>query len=152
MYYNFTICDEKMGKELKFKLTDSLLSSQERLAREVLPNLELFWVEQTKEENLGKKLHRVFETQLGNVKITVKESGLDFSYTDHNDMEGKSVSTKTHDNKYGKDKYVKSIIHHQLCERFDADDDIMFFHKVTESLMEHLEVEIGEDGDKKDLI
>jgi len=135
-----------MGKRLKFCLSERLQTIQEKIAREILPYVDLEWDETESEDNNKNKI-REFSTQIDNIKMVVREDGITFTYVNHNDPDGDYTHTKNIEHKLANGDKVKSIVYKMLCDRFDNDNDVVFFRNISNVLYEHANIEkTGKDG------
>jgi len=135
-----------MGKRLKFCLSERLQTIQEKIAREILPYVDLEWDETESEDNNKNKI-REFSTQIDNIKMVVREDSITFTYVNHNDPDGDYTHTKNIEHKLANGDKVKSIVYKMLCDRFDNDNDVVFFRNISNVLYEHANIEkTGKDG------
>ena len=113
-----------MGKRLKFCLSERLQTIQEKIAREILPYVDLEWDETESEDNNKNKI-REFSTQIDNIKMVVREDSITFTYVNHNDPDGDYTHTKNIEHKLTNGDKVKSIVYKMLCDSIDNDNDVI---------------------------
>jgi hypothetical protein len=116
---------------LRFKLTDTVDSVKEKIAQEMLRLVELTWTQMPEGES------RIFESQLDDIKIIVKEDNVEFIKVNSPTNEGLMTSSQAVEQVGGDGKKFKSLIYKELCDRFDRDAEMVFFTDVLKTLIEH---------------
>ena len=116
---------------LRFKLSETVDSVKEKIAKEMLRLVELEWT-QIPEGN-----SRRFETKLDNIKMIVKEDGVEIYREGMSTNEGMMTESQSVEQVGGDGKKFKSLIFKELCDRFDRNDEMIFFTDVLKTLIDH---------------
>jgi hypothetical protein len=129
---------------LRFKLTNTVDSVKEKIAKEMLRLVELEWTQVPK----GKS--RTFEAKLDNIKFVVSENKVEFFRENSPTNEGLMTESQAVEQVGGDGKKFKSLLHGELCDRFDRNDEMVFYTDVLKTLIDHSGEEDASPGEIDD--
>ena len=124
---------------MKIRLNEDASSIKEAIVQK-LPDLELDWSMSKvadKDEKGLPIMVKLFETEVGDFKIIVKENTVMLSLVNESyDGLMEETKTLTDNTKKSNGQRIRSNLYCKLCERFDNDGEIIYYKRILNTLLE----------------
>lgn len=126
---------KKEKDSLRFKLSETLEDYQQKIAKEMMRLVEFEW-KKTRDPKTGRKM---YVTEVDNLNIEVKEDEVIFTKKDIQTNEGCLTETRNIEQVGGDGQKFKSVLFKQIDERFNNNDDILFYKEVLQTLVDNIQ-------------